>query len=562
LLSDLRHIIAIRAQILTTISIVVMLVSLSVSSQGISIYGLIGSLSPLYFMAVALLLMAMYIATSLGKKHNVLLIFQFILFEVYLWGIPAFFYQGLRFPAAAHDLFFYSDIASIEKFGKLNPALYVYQGWPIPYLLDSIVWKILGPVPYLDLSRAAPLLINLFASLLTLNLIKQFFRTHALQTAIFGVVFFQLFNYTEQFTTMAPFAIAFILYYACTFTILPRLIRGGQARPGLPEMILLLLFVATLSATHPVVDIIMISGFVFSFLTRPSLTKSTLMYILFFSVVLVSLWGLFFPSLGFLIPTLKFYLQNHLTVLNSFFGGTASSFVGVSYEHSIVNWTKIALLFGLVLLAAPGLFYNIKLKNIRIVRLLFFVFGTFLAAITIGSLQGGNINAYWLASIIPILILFDLFTVIKLKSRFIKPLILLVLAISVPVSYLVLYGNIATESVPQSTLVVSQFFSAYDNPTPVPGMQTLLLSGLVGYYGSNLKTITPYVYLTPVEPCSCAISLASTFVEIGQSDRLSYLYQWGNDSIITSTYNSLLGNPSFDLVYSSALNRLFYNFGE
>jgi hypothetical protein len=139
---------------------------------------------------------------------------------------------------------------------------------------------------------------------------------------------------------------------------------------------------------------------------------------------------------------------------------------------------------------------------------------------------------------------------------------LLVLAISVPVSYLVLYGNIATESVPQSTLVVSQFFSAYDNPTPVPGMQTLLSSGLVGYYGSNLKTITPYVYLTPLEQCSCAISLASTFVEIGQSDRLSYLYQWGNDSIITSTYNSLLGNPSFDLVYSSALNRLFYNFGE
>lgn len=529
------------------------------SSNRISIYGLIGSLSPFYFASVAILLVAMYITMSLGRKYNVLLLFQFILFEIYLWGIPAFFYPGLRFPAAGHDLFFYSDIASVERFGRLNPAVYVYQGWPVPYMLDSIVWKILGSVSYLDLSRAAPLLMNIFASLMTMNLIRSFLRTHALQTAILGAVFFQLFNYTEQFTTMAPFAIAFMLYYACTFAVLPRMIRGMQVRPGFRELTVLLLFIVTLSATHPVVAAIMVSGFVFSFFIRLSSTKSIMLNLLFLAVILVSLWGLLFPSLGFLEPTLKSYFENPLAFLNSFFGGTASSFVGVSYVHLIFNWTKIALLFGLGLLAIPSVLYGIKLKDRNILRLILFTLGTFFAAITLGSLQGGNINVYWLASMMPILILFDLFTIMKEKNRFIKPTVLLMLVISVPVSYAVVYGNIASESVPQSVLVSSQYFSTYDNPPIVQGQQTALTFGLFGYYGNNLLTVNPYLYIISPSPCLCAINIRSTVVEIGPSDALSYLYQTGNDSLLKSSFGSLTNNSNYALTYSSGGDNLFYD---
>jgi hypothetical protein len=534
-----------------------MLMSLIISSRNITIYGLIGSLSPLYFLAVMILISAFLMTLKSNVSMKWIQICQIVLFEMYLWAIPAFYYAGLRFPASAHDLFFYSDIASVMNKGHLEPNVYQYQGWPLPYILVAVVWRFLGPVPYLVISKVTPLLMNLFVSLTVFNLLKSYLGSENSQLAGIGVIVFQLFNYTEQFTTIAPFAISYVLYYACTFYLLAQLIKVEKARFAYKEILIFMLFILALSFAHPVIDAILVFGLTFIFLSGRFISKKFVLPLFTLSVFSLIAWSLFFPSLEFVRHTLQFFLSEPAKILSSFLGGTVSSFEGTSGEHLFVNETRIVVLFMFVVTALPAVLSGFRVRD-RIFLLTLFCIGTLLASLTIGSLQGGNINVYWLASIFPILILFDMVTLLRIRKVKLMPLLLIVLVISVPASFLVLYGNIATESVPQPTLFLSQFFSEYDNLIPNPGSQTLLAFGLVGYYGPNLGTLSPYLY-SEAAPYVSLAHLTESFVEIGPSDGLAYLYQYGNDSIIESTWSILVNLSSYNLVYSSAEDSLFYN---
>lgn len=535
-----------------------MLMSLALSSRDISIYGLINSLSPLYILAVAILVFAFLLQVTSNPAMNHVKLIQFVLLETYIWGIPAFFYPGLRFPASAHDLFFYSSIASVVSTGHLSPQLYTYQGWPFPYILVSVIWKVVGPISFIMISKSTPFLLNLFASLMVLNLLRSYFRLES-HLAMIGVLFFQLFNYTEQFTTFAPFSLAFVLYYSCVFWILPRLLKRSKLKISIKDMVVLLLFIAALSLTHPVIAALLTGGLLFMSCADATILKSLELRIFLLSSLLIIIWGLYFPATSFIDYNLQYVLRNPFLVLNSFVGGTVSTFASASPAHLLVDSVKTILLLLLIGTAIPAFLIGVRSRNLVLFRVILFSVGTVGVAVTIGGLQGGTINTYWLASVLPLLILFDLVTISFLKRWNVLPILFVLLTLSVPLSYLVLYGNIATESVPYLLIPQSNFYSTYDSMPSVTGQQTVLSFGLLGYYGTNLNTIYPYLYILVPPYCQCTSSLHENFIQVGQSNRLSYLYQFGNDSILNSVYANLFKDRSFDLIYSVDGNNIFYN---
>ena len=107
--------------LLTTASFPLVLWGLLHSHQGVGDYGLLGSLSPIYYIGFGVALVGCVVGFMFPHTLRGLVLAQVLVVEAYMWLLPALWFSGLIFPASAHDIFFYPDSASIMITGHINP---------------------------------------------------------------------------------------------------------------------------------------------------------------------------------------------------------------------------------------------------------------------------------------------------------------------------------------------------------------------------------------------------------------------------------------------------------
>ena len=539
---------------LAIFSIGLTIAGLSQSTETVSSYGIISSFHPLYYVGFGVLMLAFVIEFATTSRLRVLTL-EMLLAESYLWIIPVFWLPGLVFPAAYHDLFFYPYIASIVSTGHINPPVYIYQGFPAPYFLTAIAEEVLSPLRYISVARLAPFIINVVVSLFVYVFLRSQLGMQRAKYGILGVMFFELFNFTEQFTTLTPFTAGFLFYYCAIFVMLSLVIKNRNIQSGKIVSLFALLLVA-LSISQPIIGLLALSG-IFGAMVYISKLKGTpnsyMFSILFLFGVMVVAWAVFqtyFISSYFTVISSSF-----ANLFNGLFGATATRYATTSAAHREVVDSKLAILGIIGIIAVPSLIRSILNRSWR-TNLLFSVLGGIaVASVLVGGLQSTNFNAYLLAAILPIFILFDLLTLQSLGRRLSFVSLAVILIASAPLSYAALYGNVASESPTSPTLFASVYYSIF---SPVNPSNRLSLVGLgLGYFGPVLSSLVPFTLEPNIPNESYFLGPHTQFVALGGDAYLQIGTEYGNETVVSDAMANLQSSPGWISVYSSQNVELF-----
>lgn len=524
-----------------------------VRSSPIIIIGSLGffsSLTSVYIIGFASCLVAIVVASCTGASRGVFAI-QILIMESYLWILPLVMMPGLRFPASGHDLFFYSTTASISLTGHLNPATYVYQSWPLPYIFAAIMKIFLPSVSYLQMYYVTPSMMNLLVALLVYCFFGAYLSEPYRRMAVIGVALFELYNYTEQFTTVSPFSFASMLFYAFTLTMLISWARGGAT--SMRQFVIFLVFLASISASHPVIAIEMVLATAAVYFGYAIRHKSGLGISLSYFVIgamMVALWTIYAGASLF-----DTYATSVLSTLFNLVSGVLAppvSALGVAASsHLLVDHAKLVVLAFIVGAAIPSLVLQVKKRNPQVMLLLYFLVGIGLSAIVVGGAEGSSFYILLLCAALPVLILLDIMSVSKAPRSVGIVILLLVMVVSPLASTLVLYGNVGAESVSQPTIIGSNYYSNYLRVPGASNYYTLTELPLIGYYGPNLDTIIPFSNPGLWNPAGFQ-NPTTQFVVLGSDAATISRYQYGNTTQVTESASGLDSNSNWLVLYSSS----------
>ena len=507
--------------------------------------GFFSDLTPFYVIGFGACIAAL-VVTTFGKGSNAIVLMQFAMLEFYLWVIPQSIMPGLRFPAAAHDLFFYSSTASISSRGFIQPLVYQYQSWPVTYIFAAIVKLVLGHIGYLQIYHLAPLLLNSFVALVLYCLFREYLQSS--RAAVIGALIFELFDYTEQFTTVSPFAMGSLLFYVYVSMMLISWVKGNELSSR--HLIIFFIFAAAISATHPVIAVEMVvASFAVFFLLgirRPRVRGFSFLY-LTVGLMAIILWAMFgarelFATYSSLLYTLFRFSSGIVSpAVNQLTTGTSS--------HLLVDTARFAVLAVMAVLALPSMIRHFR-RNEKVRVLLSFAVGIMASAVFLGGVEGSSFYILLLSAVLPVLLILDLMTLVRVPPRILGAVLLLGLVLSAPVSILVVYGNLPQESVSDPTLSAGVYYSRFAVAQYALGSTTLAQYDFLGFYGGNLATLVPYT--NNGITLESAKTVQPQFVVLGSTAQ-----SYANSTFILSTEQWITHYPAYGSVYSSGYETLF-----
>lgn len=527
--------------------------SLTKSPLSIGPLGVLEAFSPLFYLGFGVLLVGFSLQFVNPEPSKALVGIQVILAEVYLWLVPPLVLPGLVLPASAHDLFFYTDFFSIVQTGHLNSAVYVYQSFPGPYILTAIVKELLSPASFLMLAKTAALGLNLIASLFLFVFLRSQLGSQNILYPAMGVLLFQMFNFTEQLTTLTPFAAGTLYFYFYVFVMAALVARRVNVLRPTRIAIPLMVVAAALSITHPLIGIeaqAAVSVLLVYEIRFARLRLTPVVPLLLLPFLLIGGVSLFLASQQFLSGNLPTIIGSVSNFLGGFFGGTLQSYQSTSASHVLVNNAKLAVFLSMIGLAAPSFIGSLVKRSPQGLRLLAVAIAITIATFFVAGAGGTNFNVYYIAAILPVVVILDLNTLSSFPRRGLVVAALVILAASTPVSYLVIYGNVVAEVPSQPSLSASVFYSEYASPTGLTNSHTITGLQYIGYYGPNLETILPYTY--PEEGTLQSIgTLNAQFVALGEGAVYIAKFTFGNSTLVEASMSRLQGSSSWVPFYSS-----------
>lgn len=539
---------------LIIISIIIGALNVFLFPARIGIYGLISGLNWSYLLGFVLTLLALGIESTTRNPRKSLLWLLIILSELYLWVLPELTASGLIMPAANHDVLFFPDTSSIVAYGHITPQQLVYQSWPSAYIFAAMLKLVLPSISYVQLFNLVPILENIIVSLLLYCFLIRYLDQSYSSLAFIGVALFELFNFTESLTSISPFSLPYLLFYVCSLIFLILVKEKSLSSRSLFPIIVL--FFVSLSIMHPEIALVAVFCVTAVFIPdviRHRISVQRVVSLFLIGLVLISGWALYAGT---------FYLENRglANILNLLFnvfsslGQTATSgLVGTSGEHLLLDIVRYVILLPMAAIGVLALTKGLLKRDINYFRILCYICGIAIAAIIAGDVQTRDYPVRVFAYLLPILVFLDLSIVSMSGKKFLSYFIILLLAISAPISIIAVYGNAASESVPSSSLQASTFYDTYGTILHSNAPNTILEGQYVGSYGNKLGLLNPSSSAEIL--FGFGVSLPSQFttdyVVLGQFTAAYYYFVTGNASAVNSAASNLDSSNSYNLVYSS-----------
>jgi hypothetical protein len=322
-------------------------------------YGLVGSLPPAYYVALAALPFASALEWLRGASaSNRAIVAHVVLFVVVVWLTPLILEGTPRFRTSYTN---YGYVDPLVRGVGLLPSVLIYHNWPLfPTTMAFVVEAGVPPLVLLAIFPIAIMLAYLVPLAYILRTLEAagpgpFTPTSAFTRGIgtawpLGLWIFAIFDWTSQ-DYFSPQALAFFLFLVWLCVVLRVIRQGGE--PGLGSTIVLLELFAVIVVTHLLTSLEML-GVLATLVGLRLIRRPSLLIVCALIFIVWQVDGAW--------PFFRFYgdrLQATLLDVVDFFSDNVTSRVTGSQPHAEIAALRIAVtivVFGLaglaVLLAA------------------------------------------------------------------------------------------------------------------------------------------------------------------------------------------------------------------
>jgi hypothetical protein len=555
--SFLDVIIPLLPSCLLILSVPIALLGVVLSRVNFNEYGLLGGLNWMYYVGLGFALVALGVESMSKKPRKSIMWLTVLLSQIYIWVLPELTFSGLVMPAANHDLVFYPDTFSIVMHSHITAEQQLYQSWPGPYILGAILKLIFQSSSYIQLFDLMPIIDNMAVSILLYCFLSNYLGAGYSILAFIGISVFGVFNFTETLTTLTPFSSSYVLFYACTLILLILILRNGSSNKK--TILIILIFFTSLSISHPEVGLAAVLAVTASFipdaLKRKAMMKLPFL-LLFLGLALISLWASI-AAISYLRGyTLGIFL-NHLFNVFGSVSEITTAVASTSKLHELLNNLRLWVVIFMVGGALPALFKGNVRKDVNYQRIFCYAMGIGIAATIAGNIQTIGYPVRVFAYLLPVIIFLDLVSLSFLSRKTLIVVLVLVLAALSPISVALVYGNMPSEAVPDSSIQASIYYDTYAAIQSSNGWNTILEGQYVGFYGQNLNILYPYsqrVYFGvrfPSQP-------SDNFIVLGRVTQVEQQFLTGNGIMIDAASLDLNSQQDYYLIYNSGLMTIYY----
>jgi hypothetical protein len=519
---------------MTSIAFFLWLLSISQANWKSGEYGLIHSLTPVYFIAVGLLTVGFILA--LFHQQNWKMLFTLSIILIAFLKITPILIEGTGRPSWGR--FNYGFVDYVLREGHVSSEL-IYHNWPSFSVLSAVFIQITGFTGREHLLMLSPFLLDVLLLIILLFFCDTILDNGKKKWMLVWLFFFA--NWVGQ-DYFAPQTVAYILYFMM-LAIVFKLKQDLKARKA--RFTVLVLLLAALVTVHSLTPIFLL--FVLFSLFIVGYSRDLRLFL--FSAFLFVSWTVF-GSETFLESSLIKYMPS--INLSLFIQENVFERLSGSVAHKVIGYSRI--IFSLVILFT-GLIGFVKLWKSRrkIDRR---VIGCLIGPLIVSSFlsYGGEmLFRIYIFLLIPCLY----FTVQNLDSKKIAPLIFVVLIISPFFHVVTYYGTEIYEHVSLAEIKGADFF--YD----IGPHDSLVICRDITL---NFKNIEQYEYIYfryhNITWKNDALVLhdvelyerESYFIWLTETDKFWFDFYVGDSLFISdvsaglgSRFNKIYSNPNFEL---------------
>ena len=338
------------AILLIAVSCITWSCSLLLSHFRIGPLGIIEGLSPLYFVAISLLVSVFFASIYKGGISKRFLALQFALIVIFFLAIPLAIEESPRFP---YNFNAYYHIDYILQTGRLDPQGMPYQSWPGVFVLGTVIINVTGIGP-VSLIQYAPIILGILILPLGYLLLKTFLRSEREIWAgmlISGVIFWGSSCYFLP-GFLAGLVSLFLIVFLVRFEIIER--RKSVAFRG---AMIVLMFALTISHLLTSVQLLFLLLVLVPTL-RIMRIKSNFVSLLLLMASIVAAWQIYVVG-SYSLTIISSFLKSMLDY-DSTISAVSQIGFGGSSEHAFVVIVRIVSAGGFTILAIAGFIFGLR----------------------------------------------------------------------------------------------------------------------------------------------------------------------------------------------------------
>ncbi len=535
-------------------------------------FGMISTLPVSYLIGIGILAIALVTQNYMKIDSNLFRWIQVILLELYLWYFPSLMYPVLPFPGSNHDFLFYPNWLEIAANGHLQFGLFFGQGFPGPYVLMASFTTVLNITNYNTVFQITPLLLNLIVSLFLYVFFRSILGPVRVGIAFICIAIFECLNFTGVLSVYTFFSMGYVyFYFALAMFSLFGFFGSASRRLSRSGLVIMLTLFGALSITHPEIPLVLLGMFFIIDFGLSAYTKTlesfrNSIYLVVSLGIIVLSW--IFTGGFVLLASYGSGLREALfSPFASFiFQGVNLPLSNGSQAHILTSYIKVAVVIATTLLAVPSLLFNVVKRDNVHIRIFLGCLGIGLSALLLGNIQGFAYLPRVFAYLLPFFALLIVGTLSRNKKIFFPTVLILLLVIS-PMFFVTNYSDISGDVIPPNVMAAANYFSHNAPPLQNPGALEIYEFQIIGYYGSNPNTMSPYynVVFPENQPYqfnasnlfSPASLGSSSYFVLGSNTAQQVAFYYGNSSRAYEVEKLALADSSYAEIYTNPSVMLF-----
>ncbi len=462
--------------LLTTAALLLLSYSFVQAKLNLNGYGLINSLPPSFFVALALLTIAAALLWLSQERHYWLLAIQTLFLILSLYLTPFLVEGTVRLSAAYQN---YGFIDYVMRTGQLNPQIVWYHSYPGFPLFFASFFQILGiKEPLLTIALFPAIIEVLF--LLPLFLLFKNVKGSIGNMWWMAAWIFIIANWTNQ-EYFSPQAMAYLLMLYLLALILKNM---NSEVKNVSTSVLIIILIFALTITHMITSVaaLLIFGGL-TILWRKRDFSTTLLF-----TIVIGAWAIY--GAIFLV---KSYFPTFLTQAfqpdQFLFFTYIFRFTETSPEHSVINNIRVIFTAVFILIAIFGALWPNREGRASKTNLSFLLIALCPMLMLPAFVYGGEfIIRVFLLLLVPV----AYFSLKLMRTKAVVWIFTAILIALSPVYMLAHYGNELAEYIPPAEVKFSDFFFEQTTKGRLLGMDPpVFYKGLGQYQFYILYSTTP-----------------------------------------------------------------------
>lgn len=435
--------------LLTTMSAITWALSMIMSDLNIGDFGLIQSISPLFFVSLGLLLTSFILALNIKSRE--LLSTIILLLIMFLFLTPAIIEDTPRF-RSSYKVYGFTDY--IVQHGYINPSDIWYHNWPGAFISMSILLNMTDSSNNLLFWLYFPFIIQILYFFPIYTILNTLFQNDEKKKWI-GIWVFYILNYTNQ-DYVSPQAMAYLFFLIILSFVAKMIVNRDlvDTTYNVPYKFIGIILFSSLVITHMITSMLIILIFILTtiFMSN-SIYKKICYQFTFLYAIILTVW---------IIYGAYRYLDWHLVEFFSkafdidlLFSQNIENRVAGSSAHLVISRLMIysAIISGIMAIIGIVLSYYKKDKIYSVNKMMIIVAGATLLLAPISSYGGEMIMRLFLFSL-PLMAFF----IPQVCNKKFSIMLILFLVIMTPVHILTHYGNERYDYLSVGELIFYNFF--------------------------------------------------------------------------------------------------------